>query len=123
MRADWRRLARRAVTSPSSRRLRRVAANVLALILILLAVHAWPVRELVRARAATQATRGAGVPVSIGQLRYNLLTLRVEADDIAVTPRDAGGIPATFIRSAVTQFSWRGLAAGRIEPRYVRVAN
>ena len=104
--------------SLAAARLGRVAANGLAIALIGLAAHSWPVRERVRALVVERASEIAGFPISIGRLHYNLLTLVFEADDVAVS-----GVATGFARSVLLDVSWRAVIGGRFELEEVRVSD
>ena len=92
----------------------RASAHVLAVGLMAAAAHSWPVNEGVRAAAASRASAAAGTPVSIGRLRYNLASLTLDLDDVAVA--DAGGAaPRAFARRVAVAVSWRALLGGRLQ--------
>jgi hypothetical protein len=114
------------VASVSSRltgRFGRVVANVLAVGLIALAAHSWPVREYLRNLAAVRAAQMVGGDVSIGELRYNLSTLAIEINNVLVSSRrdDIGG--ELFVRQLIVDLSWPALLAGRIEAERLRISN
>jgi hypothetical protein len=101
----------------------RVAANILAVGLIALAAHSWPVREYVRTLVAVRAGHLVGADVSIGELKYKLSTLAFEADNVLVSSRhpDVGG--QLFVPPVAVQLSWPALLAGRLEPNQLHVRN
>jgi hypothetical protein len=109
-------------TSCRAKRLGHVVANIVALGLIALAAHSWPVREYVRVAVVERATQAAGAPVSVGHVRYNLATLTFEADDVAWSPLGAGMAAGGLVRHLAIELSWRGLLAGRLDPQYVLVS-
>jgi hypothetical protein len=106
----------------SAAHLAAVFAHILAVGLILLAAHSMPVREYVRVLAVEKATRAVGGSVSIGELRYNLLTLTVETLNTAWSPPASPSVDV-LVRRASVAFSWRALLAGRLVPRHLLVTD
>src|SRR5690349_19996068 len=98
-----------------------MAANILAIGLIVVAVHSWPIAELVRSQVAVFAAEQTGMRVSIGRVHYNLLSLSFAADDTAIAARDSD-VAVAFARRVAIDLSWRALLAGRLQPRSVVVS-
>jgi translocation and assembly module TamA len=90
-------------------RLGRVAAGVLAVGAMFLAAHSPPVREYTRLAIVAWGSQTLGVPIAIGELRYDLRTLRLEADNVFVTLATDQRSGHAFARRVAVDLAWSHL--------------